>query len=1236
MKVKFLRLSLFVTVLAAGFGIQAQNSYTFTPCGAEGNVGPTQAEANTEYAGTNLDGDVTIVGGIQYWEVPTSGAYKIEAFGGQGYGPFGGRGAHISGEFTLTAGDTLKILVGQMAGHYLNYPSTTYNHQYGGGGGSFITYTDNTPLVVAGGGGGNHGTAYVSTCDGQITTSGASGSSASTIGAGGANGLGGQQASSADAGGGLLGNGDGTAGGQAFVNGGLGGIDEGTGGFGCGGGTSSWNNYRCGGGGGYSGGGTANNAGSCCPVGGGGGSFNAGTAQVNLAGVQIGDGSVIITPLQTYPNDAGIGSILGLTPPLCAGTYPVEVTVVNYGNNQITPVTVDWMVNGVAQNDTVITTLLDTSAGSGSSSVNVLLDSVTISGPTTITVWTQSPNNVNDTVNGNDTFEITIVPSLAGYYTIGAGGGFDYADFAGAVSDLNTYGVCDSVIFLVQSGTYNEQVEIGNITGSGATNTITFRSAVMDSSAVELSYTGTSANNYVVQFQSADYIRFEHMTIYNPGTSTYSMVLDFLSGSDYNIIRNCHLKNDYSSTSNLGSIIYSASGSMSEFNEFRNNLIENGSYAMYWYGSSTTSLCEGNVIDNNMFLNQYYYGVRLYYTTHTEFTNNEMTSNSAYATGYGMYLGYCDFPTITGNHLYSSGGEDWPQYGMYIYYCDGSLNQLGKVNNNLIVLGTPNSGTESHYAFYPYYNDFFEYANNTVVVRSGSTSSRAAYFYYPDFYYAYNNLFVNYSDGFAVDYNYGSGPLGMDNNAYWSPTGSFAEYDASTAANLSALQAASGFDANSYEVDPEFIDTIGGTHCNDSINGGAMPISGIAMDHYNVMRDPSTPDIGAVETAVPADIALADDTLCGNETTLEIFGPVENIMWNVNGNTTTGSSVVISTNNTGAESILTSVVFSTAYCGAGSSNANITLVPAADLDSNTHICADETATLSPGGGVNASYSWTPTGETTSTISVEQPGSYSVTIDELGCESETQTIVTKSVGVEIADIEECVENAPITVNGSVPNGLNYAWDGGTNPSDPINSFNDAGTYSITATDSFGCVSEDAFILDIIDVPVVGISYSSSAYAYIFSSSTSYNLGSSATYFWTFGDGTTSTDPNPSHIFPWSSPSSPAVYNVTLEITNDCGTSEESIIVTPSLGIESLESGEFTVFPNPATGTVNIKFAQSVSDVNIRILDMSGRVVKHEASQTGSLLTLDVSELTGGNYILEISDDLSVTQTKLIIH
>lgn len=533
----------------AGFA----QTYTFTSGTATGNTGPTQPMIDAEYAGTSLDGNVTVTGGIQYWTVPVTGIYIIEAFGGQGYGDFGGRGAHISGEFMIPAGTVLKILVGQRAGDYLDYPLTTYNHQFGGGGGSFVTDASNTPYIVAGGGGGNHGTSFLTQCDGQITEAGASGLNGSTIGAGGTNGNGGLQASSADAGGGLLGNGDGLAGGQAFINGGLGGIDEGRGGFGCGGGTSSWNNYRGGGGGGYSGGGGGNNAGTCCPAGGGGGSYNAGTNPSNIAGVQLGNGSVVIT-FACIPTTGSLVVdvanlsdvtadcvVTSLTPPTasnsCSGgiegtpdvTLPVNtvgtttVTWTYYdGENTITQ-TQDIVISGIDTDPPVIDnpslinyssqceftpptpTATDFCAGSVDGVADVPFP-ITTQGATVIT-WTYDDGSGNtvtqtQTITLNDAAAPTLdVPTLSDYDGCNTATPPTPTATDNCVGSLN--GVPDVTFPITAAGTTTVTWTYDDGNGNVATQTQNVNVSLIDNSTTTVGTT-ISANSTGVSYQWID------------------------------------------------------------------------------------------------------------------------------------------------------------------------------------------------------------------------------------------------------------------------------------------------------------------------------------------------------------------------------------------------------------------------------------------------------------------------------------------------------------------------------------------------------------------------------------------------------------------------------------------------------------------------------------------------------------------------------------------------------------
>lgn len=240
---------------------------------------------------------------IQSWQASRTGVYRITAVGAQGGAGTsspqlaGGCGAKLDGEFALSQGQTLQILVGQKG---LSTPNNG-----GGGGGSFIA-RGGAPLLIAGGGGGVRHASLVNGRDAALTGNGVSGSTSSnyTTGfvAGGSNGRGGNRASGYGAGGGgWSGNGvaDGSngEGGFAFLaaspNAGRGGrglkcdgppyADGGFGGGGAGNGCNG-----AGGGGGYSGGGGGR-------IGGGGGSWNSGAnPHASVQCLPEGHGKVVI------------------------------------------------------------------------------------------------------------------------------------------------------------------------------------------------------------------------------------------------------------------------------------------------------------------------------------------------------------------------------------------------------------------------------------------------------------------------------------------------------------------------------------------------------------------------------------------------------------------------------------------------------------------------------------------------------------------------------------------------------------------------------------------------------------------------------------------------------------------------------------------------------------------------------------------------------------------------------
>ena len=292
----------------------AFTTFTFSTGGAVGQLGPSTQNFSSDNSYTsqpwysNYFSVGTVTQGVQSWTVPSTGSYRITAGGASGgannggtfYPGLPGAGATIRGDFLLTVGTVLSLVVGQ-AGVYGANGS-------GGGGGSFV-YTGSIGgdglLVAAGGGGGwGHGSASFIQVTGGIgssntsSTGGASSAGTGASGGIGQGGLGGASSIYGSGGGGtgwLSQGSNGLAsssfgyGGQRWAGGTANGTgatatNTGQGGYGGGGGWGG-NNGAAGGAGGYSGGGGGNGYNSTSwGAGGGGGSYNAGSNQVNTQG----------------------------------------------------------------------------------------------------------------------------------------------------------------------------------------------------------------------------------------------------------------------------------------------------------------------------------------------------------------------------------------------------------------------------------------------------------------------------------------------------------------------------------------------------------------------------------------------------------------------------------------------------------------------------------------------------------------------------------------------------------------------------------------------------------------------------------------------------------------------------------------------------------------------------------------------------------------------------------------
>ena len=128
-----------------------------------------------------------------------------------------------------------------------------------------------------------------------------------------------------------------------------------------------------------------------------------------------------------------------------------------------------------------------------------------------------------------------------------------------------------------------------------------------------------------------------------------------------------------------------------------------------------------------------------------------------------------------------------------------------------------------------------------------------------------------------------------------------------------------------------------------------------------------------------------------------------------------------------------------------------------------------------------------------------------------------------------------------------------------------------------------------------------------------------------YLWSFGDGTTSTEPHPQHTFPDA-----AEYEVTLTaiVCSDTSVYTETVSTTPT-GIKPQARAESIMVlppsPNPAASglpiRIGVEFPHFIQNKTalVRLYDINGRLL-HEGQQIGGgVYELPTSGLPAGIYL-----------------
>ncbi|MBL6433476.1 MAG: right-handed parallel beta-helix repeat-containing protein, partial [Muribaculaceae bacterium] len=258
-------------------------------------------------------------------------------------------------------------------------------------------------------------------------------------------------------------------------------------------------------------------------------------------------------------------------------------------------------------------------------------------GTAALTAYTA--NGAETSTMASITAQTAMKAGKKGVYTVGEGG--DYATIQAAVDDIAT-GIEGAVTVNILSGEYNEKVNIPEIPGSSDVNTVTIQSATGNYSDVKIfhnAYTdpGYNTDKYgVVTFNGADYVTLRGVTVTSTD-KTFPALVYMINTSQHDTVDACHLyadriessttaeqlvlvrqlaidkencNNDYFTLSNClleggyrGAIIGGTSyvalthqtGCVVEGNTFR----DNAASALSAYSGDNNITIRGNVIENN-------------------------------------------------------------------------------------------------------------------------------------------------------------------------------------------------------------------------------------------------------------------------------------------------------------------------------------------------------------------------------------------------------------------------------------------------------------------------------------------------------------------------------------------------------------------------------------------------------------------------------------------------------------
>lgn len=437
--------------------------------------------------------------------------------------------------------------------------------------------------------------------------------------------------------------------------------------------------------------------------------------------------------------------------------------------------------------------------------------------------------------------------------------------------------------------------------------------------------------------------------------------------------------------------------------------------------------------------------------------------------------------------------------------------------------------------------------------------------------------------------------------------------------------------------------------------GTSITLSGQTNNSYYWVNGPASNDY-TVNILSDSTFYMVVDSTNGCKKSFPVMVSASEVQLEAFGDTSlcSGNSVVLSTD--GADSVkwdggpwsttytiiadTPSYFYATAYNEYGCSSRDSVYVDALTspdliVTPDTGICFRDSLYLTASGADSIVWVDGPDGNIYP-LKVLKPFSYEVrAYNNNGCfVYDTVDIVVYSPPFAVIDDDTTVcEGSDFELNAS--GGDIYEWSNGENGETISAKLFESAYIKVVVSNFEGCTDEDSLFVTVDPLPKANFS----AFTDVDSVQLTNSSSDADSYAWDFGDGNSSSDESPYHLY-----DSSGDYTITLTASNSCGSHDTSIQVNIEIPVGSIGKADWVqeakLYPNPSSGLIHLDLTSTlVGKAVFSITDAKGQLLQRDVldKYTSNIhWSTDVSSYSKGVYILMVDLDGNQLQRRFMVY